>query len=133
MSSQSSEHKAVSTVEHQQRDRGDTPTSEQQRPDVQRQMVFAEDGKIEPEEGPIGTSLEDYGAEVDHRERTTRIDEPSASEFGVDDRPEVTKADTGGRRGCTSWAILTNERSTARARQGSRASKIASFLFASSQ
>ena len=73
--------------------------NEQTRPDVQRQMVFAEGGEIEPEEGPVGTSLEDYGAEVDHRERTTRIDEPSASEFGVDDRPEVTKTDRGEQAG----------------------------------
>jgi len=67
--------------------------SESERPAVQRQMVFTEDGEIEPEEGPVGTSLEDFGAAVDHRERTARIDEPSATEFGVDDRPEVTKAD----------------------------------------
>ena len=73
--------------------------SERTKPDVQRQMVFAESGEIEPEEGPIGTSLEDYGAEVDHRERATKIDEPSASEFGVDDRPEFTKTDDGEQAG----------------------------------
>ena len=66
---------------------------------MQRQTVFAADGKIEPEEGPIETSLEDYGADVDHRERTARIDEPSASEFGVDDRPEVTNTDDGEQAG----------------------------------
>ena len=33
--------------------------SERTRPDVQRQMVFAEGGEIEPEEGPVGTSLEE--------------------------------------------------------------------------
>jgi len=73
--------------------------NEQTRPDVQRQMVFAEGGEIEPEEGPVGTSLEDYGAEIDHRERTAKIDQPSASEFGVDDRPEVSKTDTGEQAG----------------------------------
>ena len=62
------------------------------RPAIERQMVFAEDG-LAPEEGPVETSLEDFGAAVDHRERTTRIDEPSASEFGVDDRPEVLRTD----------------------------------------
>lgn len=62
---------------------------------VQRQMVFADDGEMEPEEGAVGTSLVDFGADIDHRERTARTDEPSASEFGVDDRPEVTKANDG--------------------------------------
>ena len=37
---------------------------EREKPSVQRQMVFAENGEIEPEEGPVGTSLEDFGAEV---------------------------------------------------------------------
>lgn len=73
--------------------------SERTRPDVQRQMVFMEGGEIEPEEGPVGTSLEDYGADVDHRERTTRIDQPSASEFGVDDRLEVTNTEDGEQAG----------------------------------
>ena len=68
---------------------------EQERPSVQRQMVFAEGGEIEPEEGPIGTSLEDFGAEVDHRERESEIEQASASEFGVDDRPEVKWAESG--------------------------------------
>jgi hypothetical protein len=63
-----------------------------QRPVVQRQMVFAEGGEFEPEEGPIGTSLEDFGAEVDHREHDTKIEQASASEFGIDDRPEVKRA-----------------------------------------
>ena len=68
---------------------------EQDRPVVQQQMVFAEDGEIEPEEGPIGTSLEDFGAEVDHRERDSQVEQASASEFGVDDRPEVKRAKSG--------------------------------------
>jgi hypothetical protein len=69
--------------------------SDQQRLSVQRQMVFTDGGKMEPEEGVIGTSLADFGANVDHRERTTKIDESSASKFGVDDRLEVTRADDG--------------------------------------
>ena len=68
---------------------------EREKPSFQRQMVFAEDGEIEPEEGPVGTSLEDFGAEVDHRERETRVEQVSASEFGVDDRPEVKPAKSG--------------------------------------
>ena len=54
-------------------------------------MLFAEDSEIEPEEEPVGTSLEDYGAEVDHRKRDTKIEQASASEFGVDDRPEIQR------------------------------------------
>ena len=72
---------------------------EQDRPAVQRQMVFAEGGEIEPEEGPIGTSLEDYGAEVDHRERDSQVEQASASEFGIDDRPEVRRAESGEQAG----------------------------------
>jgi len=78
---------------------------EQGRPAVQRQMVFAEDGEIEPEDGPVGTSLEDYGAEVDHRERDTKIEQASASEFGVDDRPEVQRADEGEQAGLFTSAV----------------------------
>jgi len=70
-----------------------------QRPVVQRQMVFAESGEIEPEEGPVGTSLEDYGAEVDHRERDSQVEQASASEFGIDDRPEVKRAESGEQAG----------------------------------
>ena len=72
---------------------------EQQRPVVQQQMIFAEDGEIEPEEGPIGTSLEDYGAEVDHHEQESQIEQVSASEFGIDDRPEVKRAESGEQAG----------------------------------
>ena len=72
---------------------------DQERPSIQRQMVFAESGEIEPEEGPVGTSLEDFGAEVDHRERETQVEQASASEFGVDDRPEVKRADEGDQAG----------------------------------
>ena len=69
--------------------------SERERPTVQQQMVFADGGEIEPEEGPVGTSLVDFGADVNHRERTTRIERASASEFGVDDRPEVRRTEKG--------------------------------------
>ena len=68
---------------------------EREKPSVQRQMVSAEDGEIKPEERPVGTSLEDFGADVDHRERETQVEQASASEFGVDDRPEVKRAKSG--------------------------------------
>jgi hypothetical protein len=72
---------------------------EQERPAVQRQMVFAEGREIEPEEGPISTSLTDFGAAVDHRERDSRVEQASASKFGVDDRPEVKRAEGGEQAG----------------------------------
>ena len=73
--------------------------SERERPTVQQQMVFADGGEIEPEEGPVSTSLVDFGADVDHRERKSRVEQASASEFGVDDRSEVTRADEGEQSG----------------------------------
>ena len=63
------------------------------RPSIQRQMVFAEGGEIEPEDGTVGTSLEDFGADIDHRERESRVEQASASEFGVDDRSEVRRTE----------------------------------------
>ena len=53
------------------------------------------DGGIEPTEESVETSLEVFGADVDHRERDSRIDRPEASTFGVDDRPEVTSTAAG--------------------------------------
>jgi hypothetical protein len=64
--------------------------------EIQRQTAFGEDGKLELTETSVETSLEDFGADVDHRDRDSRLDRPEASEFGVDDRPEVTQSSTGG-------------------------------------
>jgi hypothetical protein len=74
----------------------DTPT-------VTQQYSFAvgEDGDtdgIEPSEESVETDLEAFGADVDHRERDTRIDQPEASNFGVDDRKTVTRGDGGEQR-----------------------------------
>jgi hypothetical protein len=67
------------------------------RPDIeiQRQTAFGEDGQLEVPGTSIGTSLEDFGADVDHRDRDSRLDRPEASEFGVDDRPEVARSSEG--------------------------------------
>jgi hypothetical protein len=46
-------------------------------------------------ETSIETSLEDFGADVDHRDRDSRLGRPEASEFGVDDRPEVGHSEEG--------------------------------------
>jgi hypothetical protein len=69
-------------------------------PTVTQQYSFAvgEDGDtdgIEPAEESVETSLEAFGASVDHRERDTRIDQPEATSFGVDDRKTVTRGDGG--------------------------------------
>ncbi|MGB9963011.1 hypothetical protein ACOZ32_12535 (plasmid) [Halobacterium sp. MBLA0001] len=63
--------------------------------EVQRQTAFGEDGQLEVTETSVETSLEDFGADVDHRDRDSRLDRPEASEFGVDDRPEVAESAAG--------------------------------------
>ncbi|WP_058827160.1 hypothetical protein [Haloferax sp. Q22] len=63
--------------------------------EIQRQTAFGENGQLELAETSVETSLEDFGADVDHRDRDSRLDRPEASEFGVDDRPEVAQSSTG--------------------------------------
>jgi hypothetical protein len=72
-------------------------------PTITQQYSFAvgEDGDtngIEPSEESVETDLEAFGASVDHRERDTRIDQPEASSFGVDDRKTITRGDGGEQR-----------------------------------
>ena len=69
--------------------------SDQPEIEIQRQTTFGEDGQLEITETSVETSLEDFGADVDHRDRDSRLDRPGASEFGVDDRPEVTQSSEG--------------------------------------
>jgi hypothetical protein len=74
------------------------------RPAITQQYSFAvgddgeTDGAIEPAEESVETSLETWGADVNHRERDTRIEQPEASSFGVDDRKTVTRGDGGEQR-----------------------------------
>lgn len=65
-----------------------------ERPDIEirRQTAFADDGQLHVTETSVETSLEDFGAEVDHRDCESRMDRPAASHFGVDDRPEVRRS-----------------------------------------
>ena len=63
--------------------------------EIQRQTAFGDDGQLEITETSVETSLEDFGADVDHRDRDSRLDRPKASEFGVDDRPEVEQTSEG--------------------------------------
>jgi hypothetical protein len=72
-------------------------------PTVTQQYSFAvgDDGDtdgIEPSEESVETDLEAFGADVDHREQDTRIAQPEASSFGVDDRKTVTRGDGGEQR-----------------------------------
>lgn len=65
-------------------------------PTITQQYAFSvgEDGEtdgIEAAEESVETSLETFGADVDHRERDTRMDQPEATSFGVDDRKTVTR------------------------------------------
>ncbi|WP_435079652.1 hypothetical protein [Halococcus sp. AFM35] len=84
-------------------------------PTVTQQYSFAvgEDGDtdgIEPSEESVETSLEAFGASVDHRERDTRIDKPEATSFGVDDRKTVTRGDGGEQRAL--FADTTDDQQT---------------------
>ena len=63
--------------------------------EIQRQTAFGDDGQLEVTETSVETSLEDFGADVGHRDRDSRLDRPDASEFGVDDRPEVEQTSEG--------------------------------------
>jgi len=62
---------------------------------IHQQAVFTDNGDLEPEADSVETSLEAFGAEVDHRQRESELDRPTASEFGVDDRPEANRTDIG--------------------------------------
>lgn len=63
--------------------------------EIQQQTAFGDNGQLEVTETSVETSLEDFGADVDHRDRDSRVDRPEASEFGVDDRPEVDQSSEG--------------------------------------
>jgi len=63
--------------------------------EIQRQTAFGDDCQLEVTEASVETSLENVGAIVDHRDRDSRLGRPEASEFGVDDRPEVEQTSEG--------------------------------------
>ena len=60
--------------------------------EVQHQTAFGDDGELKVSESSVETSLDDFGIDVHHRERSSRLDRPAVSEFGVDDRPEVQQS-----------------------------------------
>ena len=63
--------------------------------EIQRQTAFGDDCRLEVTEASVEISLENFGADVDHRDRDSRLGRPEASEFGVDDRPEVGQTSEG--------------------------------------
>ena len=71
---------------------GSNSTSEYPEIEIHQQTAFGDDGQLEVTGSSVETSLDDFGADVDHRERDSQIDRPEAEEFGVDDRPEVTRS-----------------------------------------
>ena len=42
--------------------------------EIRQQTAFGDDGQLEVTESSVETSLEDFGADADHRERDSRID-----------------------------------------------------------
>ena len=73
---------------------GENSPSMSKHPDIEihQQAAFGDDGQLELTESSVETSLKDFSADIDHRKRDSRIDQPEAAEFGVDDRPEVTRS-----------------------------------------
>jgi len=65
---------------------GSNEVSDRPEIEIQRQTAFGDDGQLEVTKTSVETSLEDFGADVDHRDRDSRLDRPEASKFGVDDR-----------------------------------------------
>jgi len=63
--------------------------------EIQRQTAFGDDCRLEVTEASVETSLENVGADVDHRDQDSRLDRPEASEFGVDGRLEVEQTSEG--------------------------------------
>ena len=74
---------------------GSNEVSDRPEIEIQQQTAFGDDGQLEVTKTSVETSLEDFGADVDHRDRDSRLDRPEASKFGVDDRPEVEQTSEG--------------------------------------
>ncbi len=54
---------------------------------IHQQFAFTDDGELEPTSESVETSLADFGANIDARERKSRPDQPTASSIFCDDRP----------------------------------------------
>jgi hypothetical protein len=60
--------------------------SQETTPSVSQQAQFAEDGSVETSDEPVETSLDDWGMDIDHQDRETRVEKPEASLL-ADTRP----------------------------------------------
>lgn len=64
------------------------------KPTVETQATFTTDGGIEAGDASRGTSLDEWGVDVDHQERESRVDEGASDAF-ADDRRLDDEADGG--------------------------------------
>jgi predicted flap endonuclease-1-like 5' DNA nuclease len=65
---------------------------------IDQQFAFTDDGELEPTTESVETSLADFGADVDTRERESRPDQPAASSILCDDRPLDDDAEDDGQQ-----------------------------------
>ena len=63
--------------------------------EIQRRTAFGDNGQLGVTETSVETSLGDFGADVNHCDRDSRLDLPEASAFGVGDRPEAEQTSEG--------------------------------------
>jgi hypothetical protein len=59
--------------------------------EIQRQIAFGDDGQLEVTETSVETSLEDFGADVDHRDRDSRRDAPNRANSASTVGPKLSK------------------------------------------
>lgn len=57
---------------------------------IARQARLGTEG-VEVDDDPVETDFRDWGLDLDTREREPQIEQPEASEFGVDDRKVATR------------------------------------------
>jgi len=87
---------------------------------IEHQTTFTDDGQLEAED--TDSTLEHFGADVDHREKESKIDRPSASEFGIDDRPSENRRESGEQA-----KLFASDDENQRTLEGERASDVSTF------
>jgi len=94
---------------------------------IHQQFVFTDDGELEPTSESVETSLADFGADIDARERESRPSQPTASSILCDDRPLDDAEDDGQQE--TLYPDVDDDQ---QALDGSQASTISTFSTAES-
>ncbi|MFC6954909.1 hypothetical protein [Halorubellus litoreus] len=89
---------------------------------IDQQFAFTDDGELEPTYESVKTSLADFGANVDTRERESRPDQPTASSILCDDRPLDDAEDDGQQE-----TLYPDVEDDQQALDGSQASTISTF------